>query len=108
MALNRRGFLGVLATVAAGATLDPERALWVPGAKLISVPAARSVADILREIEQRIAAGMGIDYDAYLARKAAFGVSDEHWMRKKADNWIVSASVAHKEDPFVRELFAGM
>ncbi len=36
---SRRGFLGLLAGVAAGATLDPERLLWRPGAKLISVPA---------------------------------------------------------------------
>jgi hypothetical protein len=36
--MTRRGFL---ASLGAGATLDPERALWVPGAKLISVPRAR-------------------------------------------------------------------
>jgi hypothetical protein len=33
--MNRRGFLGALL---AGATLDPERLLWRPGAKLISIP----------------------------------------------------------------------
>lgn len=32
---SRRGFL---ASVAAALTLDPERALWVPGKKLISIP----------------------------------------------------------------------
>jgi hypothetical protein len=36
--LSRRGFLG---TVAAALVLDPERALWVPGKKLISVPKAK-------------------------------------------------------------------
>ena len=36
--LNRRGFL---ATLAAGLTLDPERALWVPGRKLISLSRKR-------------------------------------------------------------------
>lgn len=35
---TRRGFLGLLA---AGLALDPERLLWRPGAKLISVPAPR-------------------------------------------------------------------
>lgn len=35
---SRRGFLGA---IAAALTLDPERALWVPGKKLISVPAPR-------------------------------------------------------------------
>ncbi len=33
--VSRRGFLGALATLAAGMTLDPERLLWVPGAKTI-------------------------------------------------------------------------
>jgi hypothetical protein len=37
--LSRRGFLGALA---AALVLDPERALWVPGAKLISIPAPAS------------------------------------------------------------------
>lgn len=34
--MNRRGLLGALA---AACVLDPERALWVPGAKVISIPA---------------------------------------------------------------------
>ena len=33
--MNRRGFLALLA----GAVLDPERLLWVPGRKVISIPA---------------------------------------------------------------------
>ena len=37
--MNRRGFFGVLAGAAAFA-LDPERALWVLGAKTISIPPA--------------------------------------------------------------------
>jgi hypothetical protein len=36
--MNRRGFLGALATLAAGHVLDPERLLWVPGAKTIFLP----------------------------------------------------------------------
>ena len=36
--MNRRGFFSVLAGMAATATLDPERLLWVPGKKLISIP----------------------------------------------------------------------
>lgn len=36
--LNRRGFLGALAAALAGATLDPERLLWRPGAKTIFLP----------------------------------------------------------------------
>jgi hypothetical protein len=34
--VNRRGFLSALI---AGAMVDPERLLWVPGKKLISIPA---------------------------------------------------------------------
>lgn len=33
--MNRRAFLGSLAGALAGATLDPERLLWRPGAKTI-------------------------------------------------------------------------
>jgi hypothetical protein len=48
--INRRGFLGLLAGVAATAVLDPDRLLWVPGAKTISIPAPRvftiSAADL--------------------------------------------------------------
>ncbi len=36
--MNRRQMLGYLAAAVAGSTLDPERLLWRPGAKLISVP----------------------------------------------------------------------
>jgi len=36
--MKRRGFLGLFAGAIAGATLDPERALWIPGAKTISIP----------------------------------------------------------------------
>lgn len=37
--MNRRGFLSFLGAAVAGATLDPERLLFVPGRKLISIPA---------------------------------------------------------------------
>ena len=40
--MNRRGFLAALV---AGLTLDPERLLWVPGRKLISVPAPEVVIE---------------------------------------------------------------
>lgn len=44
MTVNRRAFLGLLASAAAGAVLDPERLLWVPGRKTIFIPSARQVA----------------------------------------------------------------
>lgn len=37
--LTRRGFFGTIAAAAAAAAYDPERLLWVPGRKLISIPA---------------------------------------------------------------------
>ena len=36
--MNRRGFFDLLAGIAATAFLDPEKLLWRPGARLISVP----------------------------------------------------------------------
>jgi hypothetical protein len=38
---HRRGFLGLLGAFAATAVCDPERLLWTPGRKLISIPAPR-------------------------------------------------------------------
>jgi len=38
--MNRRGFLGSLLGGVAALALDPERLLWVPGAKKIFIPAA--------------------------------------------------------------------
>lgn len=41
--MNRRGFLAALA----GAfVVDPERALWVPGKKLISIPKPSNVQSV--------------------------------------------------------------
>lgn len=42
MAMNRRGFLSTLLGGAAMA-LDPERLLWVPGKKLISIPKPQGI-----------------------------------------------------------------
>lgn len=36
--VKRRGFIAALAAFASSAVLDPERALWVRGAKTISIP----------------------------------------------------------------------
>lgn len=41
--MNRRRFLSLLTAGAAGMVLDPERALWVPGAKTIFLPSATTV-----------------------------------------------------------------
>jgi hypothetical protein len=41
--LNRRSFLAILA---AGLALDPERMLWLPGKKLISIPKPRLAYDV--------------------------------------------------------------
>lgn len=41
--MNRRGFLSLFGAVAAAAALDPERLLWVPGAKVISIPKPRVI-----------------------------------------------------------------
>lgn len=41
--MNRRSFL---TSLAAALTLDPERALWVPGQKLISIPKPKVYSDL--------------------------------------------------------------
>jgi len=44
--MNRRGFLAMLGGTAAAATLDPERLLWVPGRKTISIPSPGIMAGL--------------------------------------------------------------
>lgn len=53
MSVNRRGFLKTLATALAGASVDPEKLLWTPGAKLISIP-KRNLLLTPEEITRRI------------------------------------------------------
>jgi hypothetical protein len=43
--VGRRGFLGILD----GLVMDPERLLWVPGKKLISIPAVVPVPSLFFE-----------------------------------------------------------
>jgi hypothetical protein len=38
--MNRRSFISTLLGTAASAAVDPEKLLWVPGAKTISIPKA--------------------------------------------------------------------
>lgn len=41
--MNRRGFIGSLAMATAALVLDPEKLLWVPGKKTISIPKTREL-----------------------------------------------------------------
>ena len=50
--MNRRGFLGALLGAAAGLALDPEKLLYVPGKKLISIPNAAITEPTLDEINR--------------------------------------------------------
>lgn len=47
--IGRRGFLGAMATAAAGMTLDPERLLWVPGAKTFFLPPEKPTHPLLEQ-----------------------------------------------------------
>lgn len=69
MSTSRRGFLGALAaTVAGPMMLDPERLLWRPGAKLISIPKPAPQALTIRNIrafdpiERRLVSRMDVLY----------------------------------------------
>jgi hypothetical protein len=75
MALNRRGFInGLLGAIGAAATLDADELLWVPGAKLISVPMVAltppPLPGWLTEGEKYLCAAMGISNFAYVMRRA--------------------------------------
>ncbi len=43
--MNRRSFLSLLTGTASALMLDPERVLWVPGTKAISIPSPHVVSD---------------------------------------------------------------
>jgi hypothetical protein len=62
--VKRRAFLKTLAAAVAGATLDPEKLLWIPGQKKIFLPAATQFGrpltiDMLQKAMQQIAARGG-------------------------------------------------
>jgi hypothetical protein len=58
MALTRRGFLGLTTAALAGFALDPERSLWVKGAKTIFLPPTTVLAAEADEMEYLLA-GIG-------------------------------------------------
>lgn len=70
--MNRRGFFGVLLGGAAVMALDPERALWKPGAKLISVPnwdLRLSLQDFERRYIEPAAAALADSIETEVARR---------------------------------------
>lgn len=74
--MKRRAFL---ASLGAAFALDPERALWVPGAKTISVPAPRVTRSFI---------------DACAAQQAAIDEYGYHWRRDE----IVYVTTATPEE----------
>ena len=91
--MNRCGFLGLFGGAVAALTLDPEKELWVPGKKLISIPALPRIFDPSKAILAAVAAiteqqqfiinsfgGQIYDIDAILARLVLCGdpIYDEY------------------------------
>jgi len=76
--MNRRGFLGFLGAAIAGATLDPERLLWEPGKKLISIPPIVTTCDDLavRAYVELCYKSAAIEFGNYMD---AMVLNDEHW-----------------------------
>lgn len=63
MPIGRRGFLGAIAAAVAGATLDPERALWVPGKRLISLPTAPRLEGMYVALYTRLTTPAGYEIE---------------------------------------------
>jgi len=61
---SRRGFLGTLlggaAAAVAAQTFDPERLLWVPGAKTIFLPSQKIA--VAETMDQAIADGLEVEF----------------------------------------------
>lgn len=75
--MNRRNFLSVLA---ASFALDPERLLWKPGAKLISIPKPKPVGETIWWLNANY---IHIDGGAYI---------QEPFMYGGASNWAIPVS----------------
>jgi hypothetical protein len=78
--VDRRRFLGALATFAVGAALDPELLVWKPGAKTIFLPSI--VAFSQSDMDKAIAAVVkaladAIDRDIY--RHWALAAAGQRW-----------------------------
>jgi hypothetical protein len=85
--MNRRGFLGLLGGAAAAVALDPERALWIPRRRLISVPRpSRPSRNVLLSPEQLSRMALGSLNDNLVLQRALnaqysqlFEVIDAGW-----------------------------
>jgi len=106
---SRRGFLGLIGTVATGAVLDPERLLWVQGAKTISIP---------KVPEQNTLWTLGPDARLNPLMYAQNGYGNGFSMPAEALNiesireamkimQQVAACQRKREEEFVREIFYG-
>jgi hypothetical protein len=99
--MNRRGFFGAIAGIVAGATLDPERLLWRPGAKLISIPAPTNQLltvellsrECLAALKQSLvfARQVNAEYQAEYGRKLLVG---DHWKIGRAPRFYVKGRPA--------------
>jgi hypothetical protein len=65
MGMNRRGFLGALLGGAAALALDPEKLLWRPGAKLISIPSSPFDDEHLESVHAQILLRMLNEYTPF-------------------------------------------
>lgn len=72
--MNRRGFLSFLGAAVASATLDPEKLLWEPGKKLISIPKPPGGVSIrfLRGLDVR-------QYSIVTRMDVLYGIGHEHF-----------------------------
>jgi hypothetical protein len=66
MTPTRRGFLGaVLSTVCAAAAIDPERLVWLPGKRLISIPKPRPRSRHLIGVDMWLPKGFYLERNVY-------------------------------------------
>ena len=96
--MNRRAFFSTLAAVIATAQMDTERLLWVPGRKLISIPAARVIENDLVNLYLRpafIGIADRIDRDLCSAAPAFYMASHKH----SPNDILIEVVPAHRGFP---------
>lgn len=88
--MNRRGFLGALA---GALTLDPERLIWTPGAKLISIPRPRRGIELIsfgEYVRRNMAALRELEKSLVFERLQDFDyLRGDRWPAKAGDTFNV-------------------
>lgn len=103
--MDRRGFLSSVLGGAAALALNPERLLWVPGKKLISIPTIRTQLYAAQTNQAMIVSAKGM----FASKAAILKLEQEMWVDQfylGGAQWPVVMVKAHPDSIAARILRA--